>query len=550
MSTLGKILIVFNLLAAGAFVYFTLENWKARQEVSWAAFQRQQSLDGLGLEKPANPPSADELGDDRVAFEFTMPGNVQYKSINKDRYEKLLPPGGERFGGEPVAHQTAEVERLQKKVIAGLPAAGAPPAAGQPNRYQWLHAYLLSLARTGAERDGVNALLDLFVETRRSAARRDLPLLAGTSSQVAALKTLVEIADLGDPQAIMADSRASRVALAREAVRRFLLAEVPHGVGGTGDKAEGERALTNAVVDALRDRAGDAEKQAIKTNATGDAAGWEHLANVAVEPLTDKPSADRAMAALLAYADSKATTPTEKTALAGIKDLIVGLVGTPPHGFDLAKLVDSVATNHLNSKFDDAAAPAASGRTGKGNSPGEKARKIAHLLFHIDAWRHNIRNDQTVVADRKAWHERVAAVVGLPAYIRAGEAQATEYAEASQRLLAAITEEQSAFEAEYQAQLQRVLFLYSQWLALDNQVKAQDAITKENERLKEERETERNNLQTELADATQKAKEALEKLKTTQSKLFAIQKDLRDAQAAILTLEKELRRIELGTPGS
>src|SRR5262245_13727620 len=109
MSILGKLLIVFNLLAAGAFAYFTLESWKARQEVSWAAFQRQQSLDGLALEKPVNPPSADDLGKDRVALEFTMPGNVKYDSIERKRFDTLLPKGGEMFGGEPVAHQTAEI---------------------------------------------------------------------------------------------------------------------------------------------------------------------------------------------------------------------------------------------------------------------------------------------------------------------------------------------------------------------------------------------------------------------------------------------------------
>ena len=147
---------------------------------------------------------------------------------------------------------------------------------------------------------------------------------------------------------------------------------------------------------------------------------------------------------------------------------------------------------------------------------------------------------------RKAWHERVATVVGLPEYIRAAEAEATEYAEASQRLLAVITEEQSAFEAEYQSQLQRVLFQFSQWLSLDNQLRAQEVTTKENVRLKDERLTERDKLVTELADWIEKAKVSLAKLQNTQKQLFRIQKDLRDAQAAILALEKELRRIELG----
>ncbi len=137
--------------------------------------------------------------------------------------------------------------------------------------------------------------------------------------------------------------------------------------------------------------------------------------------------------------------------------------------------------------------------------------------------------------------------MGLPAYIRAAEAEASEYADASQRLLGVITEEQSAFEAEYRSQVQRVLSLFAQWQVLDNQLKAQDAITKENERLRNERQTEKTNLEKSLAQAKEEAKTALGKLKATQARLFAIQKDLRDAQSAILALEKQLRQIELRT---
>ena len=169
------------------------------------------------------------------------------------------------------------------------------------------------------------------------------------------------------------------------------------------------------------------------------------------------------------------------------------------------------------------------------------------MLYHLDAHRHGVRDDATVAA-RKEWHGRVAAVVGLQEYVRAAEAQASEYAEASSRLLAAITEEQSAFEAEYQAQVQRVQFLFTQWLTQDAAFKVQDAITSENVRLQGERETERNNLKDELARSIQKAKEALAKLTETQKQLFSIQVQLRDAQAALLTLEQELRRLELRPP--
>jgi hypothetical protein len=525
MSMLGKLLIVFNLLAAGAFAYFTLANWKVRKELSWAAMERELRLKGIPIESPATPPA--DLTDDRVAFRVEVEGNI-YDTIEKERHEKLLPPGDEEFGGGPVLTQTAEIERLKGKITSALPAGGDP-------RFAMLFRHLQSLARTGAERDGVNALFDLRTPARLPAARRDLPLLGRTSSQSAAMRALLEVADLGDPQAIMPETaRVSRIALARESVRRFLLGEVSHGVSGTGDKSEAEKNLRNAVVDAMA-APGDDKKSAIVSAASGDSAGWAHLASVAVETLNDRPSCDRAIASLLAYAQGKAVVPAESAALAGVKTLI----NPPPVNFTLDATVDAVALNLLNAKFDEAAMPTSKTYTG-----GAKARNIAHVLYHIDTYRHANR-DTTVAASRKAWHERVAAIVGLPEYIRAAEAQASEFAEASQRLVAVITEEQSAFETEYQSQLQRVLFLYSQWLALDGQLKAQEIITNENVRLRDERLTERNNLRMELADWTERAKESLAKLKTTQQRLYAIQKDLRDAHEAILALEKQLRRLEL-----
>ncbi len=537
MSIFGKLLIVFNLLAAGAFAYFTLQDWKARQEITWNALSREVQLRGIAVEPQNPPPAADELGDKRVAFYFEMPGGLVYRSIPKDRLDSMIPKGDETYGDGPVADQTAEVARLQKKVIASIPAEGQP-------RFNGLQNYLLSLASTGAERDGVNALLDIRDKGRTRAARRDLPLVARTPSQVAALKAIVQVSDLGDPEAIIPESaRTSRIALTREAVKSFLLGEVPHGAVGD----EPRRTLTNKVLDALKDKAGDAEKKALADAAPADAAGWTQLANVAVEPLNNKPSCDRAVAGLLAFAQSKALVPTESAGLKDIADLISQSQQDPlPRGFDLDATVQSAALNLLNSKFDEAQLPSSSGKSGKGDPRDEKARKIAHLLFHIDAWRHADKTP-AVVAERKKWHERVAAIIGLPAYIRAAEAEASEYADASQRLVGVITEEQSAFEAEYRSQVQRVLNLFAQWQVLDNQLKAQDAITKENDRLRAERQTEKANLEKSLEVAKADAKTALDKLKKTQARLFAIQKDLRDAQSAILALEKQLRQIELGT---
>jgi hypothetical protein len=532
MSLLGKLLIVLNLLAAGAFAYLTLENWKVRHNLTTAALTRNVALNGLPVEAPSTPGS---VGSDQVPFHMEADGTI-IESVAKKDFIKVVPPGDDFYGakgGDTIADQTAEVKRLQKKLFEPIPALENDPNP----RFNALRGYLLNLARTGAERDGVNALFDQHVEDRRYMARRDLPLLGRTPSQSAALRALVAVAELGDPQSITPQAaQAARILTTREAVRQFLLGEVPHGVAGAGDRTEAERKLTNAILGAF-DRKGGAED--VAAAATADQEGWKQLAIVAAEPLTDKPSCTKTITALLAYATGKQITPTEGAALTGIATLIE----PPPVNFNRDATIDTVATNLLNQKFDEAALPA----IGKGqpSSSGEKARKIAHLLYHIDAHRHGLRDEATVAA-RKAWHERVAAVVGLPEYVRAAEAQASEYAEAASRLVAAITEEQSAFEADYQAQVQRVHFLFTQWLTQSAAFNVQEAITKENDKLKAERETERNNLQKELTKSVEEAKLALTKLTSTQKQLFDIQKQLRDAQAALLTLEQELRRLESG----
>jgi hypothetical protein len=524
MSILGKLLIVFNLLAAGAFAYFTRENWNARRALTYAEFEREVQLRGTPVEAPEKPPSG--VDKNNVAFPFQVNPTTYVETIEAKQLVTLIPKGGDIFGGEPVADQTAEVKRLQPKVIGTIPALGQDPK----DRFAWLQAYLLNVARSGAERDGVNGLFDLRDPAKAYLARRDLPLLGRTSSQQAALRCLIEIADLDFlPPNTPDDQRAARVTIARDAVKRFLLSEVPHGVGAGGDKTESERKLINAIENAF----GKGAKEEIDAAATD--AAFKPLAALAAEPLTDRASVDRATAVIEAYLVAKKATESEGAAMKGV----VVLIRPPALGFDLVKQIDTVGLSLLNSKFEDAARPA------KDTSAAEKARKIAHLLYHIDAHRHADKTP-AVVTDRKAWHQRVATIVGMQEYVRAAEAQASEYAEAAQRLISVITEEESSFRAQYLEQQQRVTTLYTQWLTLEAQFRAQEAITKENERLRNERETERNNLKAALEKATADAKAALDKLKNTQSQLFAIQKQLRDAQAAVLNLEGELRKLELG----
>jgi hypothetical protein len=529
MTILGKLLIVLNLLAAGAFTYLTLGDWKARKDLTKAAIVREIQLHGVPVEASRTVEGTEKVDEGYVPFRRDVDGHL-YESIPMATISVAIPRGDDDFGGEAVADQTAEVNRVQKKVFANI---AAKAGEDQNLKMQWLRAYALAVARSGAERDGVAAIFDMRDPSRAYYARRDLPLAARTESQTAALRALIDVANLGDPQAIPEASRPAWIAATRESIKRFAVGEAEHGAADE----EGRRKLRNAILAAFQQGAGEAQKNEIEQAAT-KGASFEHVAAASVESLADKASAERAATALIGYAVAKAFpgVNSEKAALQAIAKLIRLPAGGNPNPD-----VDDAGTNWLTAQFEEAAQPAASKAAQGGDPVAAKAQKIAHLLYHIDGWRHF---DATAAAAHKAWHERVAAIVGLPAYIRAAESQATEYAEAAQRLVAVITEEQSAFEAEYHAKLQKVLFLYSQWLALDNQLKAQDAIKGENERLMNERKTERDDLLKELAKARADAKASLDKLTKTQKDLFTIQKQLRDAHEALFVLESQLEQLE------
>ena len=528
MSVLGKVLIVLNLLAAGAFTYCALDNWKVRQEIAFTAFKQEVQLVGIPLDTPDPAPTGISTGS--VSFPFQVNKATWIESITNEVLGKLIPKGDADLGGEVVPDQTKEVKRVQNKVTVALPVMDeANPQA----RFTALRTYLLNLARSGAERDGILALFDMLDRSRAGFARRDLPLVGRTASQTAALRALVDIHALADP-ATSAEARGGLITAAREAVKRLVLGEV--AFGAVDD--DGKRKLKNAVEEALKNNADDAKKQDVVAAATADSAGFGPLADLAVNPLSGKANWDAARASVLAFVTGRAKTTTEGEALTQVINLI-----DPPAGATVAAAIDLAATNLLNQKFDEAAAPLATKAKMNGNPAGEKARRIAHLLYHIDAHRADPK-DGAIVEARKQWHSRVATIVGMQEYVKAAEAQASEYSDAAQRLVVSITEEQSAFEDEYYSRVSRIRFLHSQWLALVAQVEQQDTITAENKRLRSERETERDILKKNLDDAREAAKVAEEKLMAAQKRLFLTQKELRNAQQALLALEKQLRDLE------
>jgi hypothetical protein len=295
---------------------------------------------------------------------------------------------------------------------------------------------------------------------------------------------------------------------------------------------------------AFRPNAGEAERSAIVAEATLDPAGFKFLAELATNPLSSRDLITQAKDALLGYAVSKKITTEEGVALTEI----VGCIA-PGAGFDGAAAkaaVEKAGLQLLEHKFQEALLPVATKAAKAGESPhDEKARKIAHILYHIDADRHTAV-DAKIVADRRDWHQRVATIVGMNEYVRAAEVQAAEFADASARLLQIIAEEEASFRSEYEGLVQYCLALHGQWLAMEAQLKQQQAVEQTNKKLLDERQTEYENLVNTLAEAQDKTKAAQDRLKQVQEKRFQILKDLRDAQQKLLELESDLRRLELG----
>jgi hypothetical protein len=117
MTLLGKILIFFNLLAAGGFLYLATQDWKGRQTINAAFVRHKLILVGLPFEGPDNFDAEDE-----TAFHLELAGGVPTETISKKILELYFQsaPGGEpttTLGDKsPVPNQLAEVKRVKAKI--------------------------------------------------------------------------------------------------------------------------------------------------------------------------------------------------------------------------------------------------------------------------------------------------------------------------------------------------------------------------------------------------------------------------------------------------
>lgn len=180
MGVLGKVLIVLNILAAGAYSYLALQSRKVRQEAAFAVFRHEVAVAGLPpvpgktyandaevsldfqyadsapVSFRAEDPKSPGVRTAQVPTEAGGPVSRVVPVMPKKDFEKLFAgaTGGEELGGGTVASQLEEVRRARKKVEEVLESDVL--AAGDA-KLKKVYAYLIDQARTYEERAGLAA---------------------------------------------------------------------------------------------------------------------------------------------------------------------------------------------------------------------------------------------------------------------------------------------------------------------------------------------------------------------------------------------------------
>jgi hypothetical protein len=151
MSLLGKILIFFNLLAAGAFVYFATQDWKGRQTISAAVILFKLPVSGLPFDGPDKFDPEDE-----TLFRLPLAGWYNTETVSKkilDLYFQPV-PGGDLLGDKgAVPNQLAEVRRVKAKIEALL------KEQAEGDRVALLNRFLIDQSLTYEQRQEVQALV-------------------------------------------------------------------------------------------------------------------------------------------------------------------------------------------------------------------------------------------------------------------------------------------------------------------------------------------------------------------------------------------------------
>lgn len=163
MSTLGKVLLVFNLLLGGGFAYLALQDWKGRQEITAAGFRHVVLLDGLPLgAKPGDPEAMPTDPEAEIPFVIEGPGGKPTETVGPAVLKAYFTPAAGAMDtgsaplavADPVHSQLAEVRR-----VLGVVKTYLETQADDAKKAQAAHNLLILQAETLDERQQTQALL-------------------------------------------------------------------------------------------------------------------------------------------------------------------------------------------------------------------------------------------------------------------------------------------------------------------------------------------------------------------------------------------------------
>ncbi len=129
MRPLGYVLIVFNLIAAGAFVYFGVQDWKGRQEINTGVLKHILILRGVPFEG-AEETVADPEGAVPLVMELTAGNTIDTVSpALLDQYYQQAPAGDSKSifaSNVAMPSQLGELKRVRGKIKEAFDAATTP----------------------------------------------------------------------------------------------------------------------------------------------------------------------------------------------------------------------------------------------------------------------------------------------------------------------------------------------------------------------------------------------------------------------------------------
>ncbi|MFO0822413.1 MAG: hypothetical protein U0792_04730 [Gemmataceae bacterium] len=172
MSTLGKVLIFFNLLAGGAFAYFAMQSYygepgqnNGRQNINAAGVRQFMTIQGLPLGTgPGDPTDLPSDPEFPIPFRVMMAGSFETESISKkllESYFKQAPGTPEApdknidLSGPAVPNQIAEVKRVKAKIDSIL----ADNAEKPDDKLRLLTGLLLLQPEVYEERQAIQKLI-------------------------------------------------------------------------------------------------------------------------------------------------------------------------------------------------------------------------------------------------------------------------------------------------------------------------------------------------------------------------------------------------------